>query len=305
MKENLGVLSNTYTKAESEAAGVFPLADSDVLLAEVLEYSKYTVPTRLAAEILPLDTPLNDLTKSCDLVGNIFNVSSAGMEMATSFDTCQTDLQVLKDRLDECANLKVPTVVVFSAFSGFTEACNSTLNTMKTQVATAWEQVNAAKRRVEAAENAVEAAQRALDSAGQDEDTTGLQEALASARAELEAAQRELEETVSRNRTELVSQESAVEGQKREYIAALTKLRDKVTEAKEATVKAQESVNDTVSKGTDFVGTMAETVYESREKSREKNKETLEAMKKLQRTTGIVRLSGIWRDRYPPTKRPK
>lgn len=55
LEENLKTLSNTYLTSEANATGVYPLADTDVLLAQVLEYSKYSVPTKLVIDGLDID----------------------------------------------------------------------------------------------------------------------------------------------------------------------------------------------------------------------------------------------------------
>ena len=55
LKENLKTLSNTYITSQAEAKGVYSLADTDVLLAQILEYSKYSVPTKMLTDGLDLD----------------------------------------------------------------------------------------------------------------------------------------------------------------------------------------------------------------------------------------------------------
>lgn len=55
LEENAKSLSNTYTNIEYDVEGVYSLSDTDVLLSQVLEYSKYSVPTKLVEDNLSLD----------------------------------------------------------------------------------------------------------------------------------------------------------------------------------------------------------------------------------------------------------
>lgn len=295
MEQNLGVLSNTYLKAESEAAGVYPLADPDVLLAEVMEYSKYTVPTKIAADVLPLDTLLKDLTKNFTVAGDILNVISSSMNTATSFDTCQTDIKSLVDRLDECAPLEEGYTTNYTGFSGAAAQYNAALSTMKTQVDAAWVKVNEAEKKVQAAQDA-------LDAAGEDDDTASLREALTVAQAELTAAKEELEMTVNTNRTELVGINTDAETWKGNYINALTALRSKVEEVKAATLKAQESVNNMVSDGADLLGNVLTTVNDSKKKSYKKNTETLSELQKAAEESGNTQAAYLWEQEVTKNK---
>lgn len=100
LEQNQKSLSNTYTTYESSSAGVYPLADNDVLLSQILEYSKYSVPTKLVEDKLSLD----DMIKSLEgaLPGsNIFKLITSGAGVANSMITLGEDLDLLKDAISE------------------------------------------------------------------------------------------------------------------------------------------------------------------------------------------------------------
>lgn len=97
LKENLKTLSNTYLSYDATATGVYSLADTDVLLAQVLEYSKYSVPTKILADGLDLD----DLVKMLeDKLKSAFAITDFVTKLVGSFGSIITlcgDYQTFKD----------------------------------------------------------------------------------------------------------------------------------------------------------------------------------------------------------------
>lgn len=55
MEQNKLALSNTYFDVESKSKGEFPLADRNVLYAEIEEYSKYSVPAQFVEDTFSID----------------------------------------------------------------------------------------------------------------------------------------------------------------------------------------------------------------------------------------------------------
>lgn len=298
MEQNLNVLSNTYLESQSEANGVYPLADPDVLLASLMEYSKYTVPTKMVADALPLDSLLSDLTESFSVVSGGLNVFSSTLDVGVSLDTCQTDLQALKERLDECVVLKGSYDTNYTEFNGATTQYNNALSTMKTEVDAAWVKVNEAREKVAHA-------QEALDAAGEDVDISGLQEALAAAEAELKAAEAELEAVVSNHRVKLDAANTNAETRKNSYIQALTELRKKIEETRDATLKAQKSVNEVVSSGAKFAEDVTTTVIASKIDAAKKNEETLKNMQKAAEESGNTQVANVWEQKMNETDKHK
>ena len=64
LEVNLGSLSNTYISFDCQTNGVFSLADTNILKAQILEFSKYTVPTQVAMDGLDIDGLISSLEKS-------------------------------------------------------------------------------------------------------------------------------------------------------------------------------------------------------------------------------------------------
>ena len=115
LEENQKSLSNTFTSYESDSQGVFPLADQDVLLSEVLEYSKYSVPTKLVEDGLDID----DLIKSIEdaIPGSgIFKLISSGVGVADKMVTLGESFDDLKDAVEEGETAKNIYTTKYSEF---------------------------------------------------------------------------------------------------------------------------------------------------------------------------------------------
>lgn len=100
LEENQKSLSNTYTSYESDSQGVFPLADQNVLLSEILEYSKYSVPTKLVEDGLDIDDLIDSIEDAIPGSG-IFNLISSGVGVADKMVTLGKSFDKLKDAVDE------------------------------------------------------------------------------------------------------------------------------------------------------------------------------------------------------------
>ena len=84
LQNNNNVLSNTYFNVTSDCKGMYSLADPNVLLNQILEYSKYSVPTKLVLDGFNVDDMIKNL-------GNLvpgsdwMNVISAGADLGGTF----------------------------------------------------------------------------------------------------------------------------------------------------------------------------------------------------------------------------
>lgn len=287
MQKNLEVLSNAYLDATCEAAGVYPLADPDILLTEVMEYGKYTIPTKIAADVLPLDTILSDLTKSFNVVGDMLNVASSSADMVVSLDTCQTDMQTLKDQLEKCAASQKDYDARYPAFSSAAAQYNSAVGSMKTEVGEAWETVHDAEEKVQNARDA-------LDAAGENDNISELQAALSAAEAELQEAEEALEETVDTHRTALSTKKQEAESRRTEYLNALTDLRKNLEIAKANAIKAQESTREVREQGAELIGNVVKTANDGAKASYKKNTETLSELQKASEQSGNSQAAYLW-----------
>lgn len=253
IEQNLKTLSNTYTESEFTADGVYPLTDTDVLLAEVMEYGKYSIPTKMVIDGLSLDSILKDLTKSLNMVDDLFQCGSSGADMVVSFDEMQTDMNELKDALEDCVVADSQYQSGYSSFSSAVSAYNAMVAEMKVEVGKCQDKVDAAEAALAAA----------------DDDSYG------AALAALQAAQKELQDTIDKYHNSLIPLRDAVTAKKTDYINTLTTLSEKVEAAGTAVKDAQNSTNDLLQKGTSFTNNVITTVGDGRKEAIKKNTETM------------------------------
>lgn len=253
MEENLGVLSNTYFNAVSSAAGVYPLSDTDVLLAEVLEYGKYTVPTKMAIDGLSLDDWMNKLTKNISWLGGAFKTAGSTLDMGNSLSDCQEKLNDLKESLSKCETQKSAAGSAYSSFEAAVNHYNDMVDEMKEEVAKC--------------EKRVARAQAALHP---DYPETY---------QELEAAQRELEETRREYHDRLIPLRNAVKAEKAAYAGELTELAEKVKAAGEDTLEAQTGVETVFEKSEALVKNVVTNVYDAKKDAVSTEIKDLEAQK--------------------------
>lgn len=272
MEQNLEVLSNTYQNSETSASGIYPLSDTDVLLAEVMEYSKYTVPTKMVIDGFSIDSILKKLTGDLDLVGSIFDTIGSGAKMATKMDTLQKNMDDLIEKLKTATDKKTDYDSTFGDFTGSVNEYNALVDEMNAELAKCQAKIDAAQ----AAYNAAAAAAVSDDG----EAAAAAAEALAQAEAALEEAKQEYEATKAKYHALLIPKRAAVKTDKTSYVDALTALADAVKNAGEATVAAQKSVTDAINGGVSLVDDIFSTMQEGKKASIDKNTETLEAYKK-------------------------
>ena len=157
MEQNLGALSNTYQNSDTSAAGVYPLADTDVLLAEVMEYSKYTVPTKMAIDSFSIDDIMSKLTENLSMVSSIFDVGSSGLEMVTALDDLQKDMTDLIEKLRTAKEKEGEYDSTFGDFTGSVNEYNALVDEMNAELAKCQEEINAAQAAYDAGAAALDA----------------------------------------------------------------------------------------------------------------------------------------------------
>lgn len=257
MEQNLEALSNTYIETDATAAGVYPLTDTDVLLAEVMEYGKYSVPTKMIIDGLSLDSILKDLTKSLNMVDDLFRCASSGTNMVVSFDKMQNKMNELKKALEACVTADGQYRSGYSGFSSAVGAYNDMVAEMEVEVGKCQDKVDAAEAALAVA----------------DEDSYG------AALADLQAAQKELQNTIDKYHNNLIPLRNTVAAKKTDYVNALTTLSEKVGAAGTAVKEAQDSTNDLLQKGTALTNNVITTVGDGHKKAIDKNTETMKELK--------------------------
>lgn len=257
MQENLGALSNTYFDVDTTAAGVYPLSDTDVLLSEVMEYSKYTVPTKLVLDGLSIDEWLKKLTEGTEQISAVFDTAGSTMNVATSLDDCQDKLNDLKDKLDDCEKKKSESVSAYNSFKTSVDTYNAKVDEMKREVAKC--------------EEAVRNAETALENADED--------SYEAAKAALEAAKKTLEDTKTAYHNALVPLRNSVSNNKSNYSSKLTVFADSVKTTGEAAVKAQEAKAKAVESGVTLAKNVSKTITTSKKQGLDNKKDELKAKK--------------------------
>lgn len=273
MEQNLGVLSNTYMSTESSAAGVYPLADTDVLLSEVLEYSKYTIPTELIINGLSLDSLLSTLTGGMDRLENIVKMADSGVGLATSFDESQEKMDVLYELLVDCEGKKGDYNTSHSSFSTAVNNYNSKVDEMKVEVGKCETEVAAADAELAAAQAELEASY--------DEETgysAAAQARVSAAETALQEAKDKLQETIDKYHNELIPLRGTANTSKTDYASKINQLADAIEAAGKAVKEAQNSIMEVINGGKDFAGDIANTVYTERQEAVKKNNDTLKAL---------------------------
>ena len=116
MEQNVGVLSNTYVTAETDAAGIYPLADTGVLLSQVLEYSKYTVPARLVIDGFCIDDIIGNLLPKMEMTKSFLGTLTAGTDVVGKLDACEDKFKGAGEALDACKTAMGEYSSAYSAF---------------------------------------------------------------------------------------------------------------------------------------------------------------------------------------------
>lgn len=148
LEVNLGALSNTYLEYECQANGVFSLGDTNILKSQILEFSKYTVPTQVAIDGLDIDGLISSLEKSLGF-GNIFSIASKTIDTGSAIVQLGIDYDTLKSTVESYE----------SANSGY----NSAYSEFSSAVNTFVDEVSAKKATMEQKKGVLDSAEKKLD----------------------------------------------------------------------------------------------------------------------------------------------
>ena len=119
MDKNFTVLSNTYETSTVSASGVYPLADTDVLLSQVYEAGKYTIPIKMTMDSFSVEDILNYLTKDLGFAKNIMSSISSGVSVVDKIGNCKEKFDAAIEKLKK---LDEGTVKYDSAYNEFYNA---------------------------------------------------------------------------------------------------------------------------------------------------------------------------------------
>ena len=340
MEQNLSVISNTYETSEVSASGVYPLADTDVLLTQVLENGKYTVPAKLLVDGFNLEEILSNLTESLSTVTSIFDTVGAGANMVSSLDKCQEKLDDAVTKLNAYDTAKTNYETAYKEFKEAVNNYNTLIDTAKTKIAEAQTTLNNANTELRTCTNKVteEASKPEVASilgqidAINDEVKKGTK-TRADANKEIEKLKKDNKDTLksyndavtakntastkvtnARNnlanvkekyRKELETQRGTVRSEKTEYATAIGAFKDACSAAGTAVKDAQDSMNDVVSSAVDFGGNVVSTVNTAKKNATDKQIETLKDNQQAALDRGDRTAAYLWGDQIDETKQIK
>ncbi|WP_040197762.1 DUF5702 domain-containing protein [Candidatus Soleaferrea massiliensis] len=99
---NGGIMGNSLTMNDSTATGIYPLSESEILYNQVMEYSKFNAPTKLATSFFDLAGMIRKLEK----IGNMKNFfeiissSADGLDSAITFAETAEELKGIAEKLE-------------------------------------------------------------------------------------------------------------------------------------------------------------------------------------------------------------
>lgn len=128
MEQNCQSLSNTFSDISVSASGVYPLADTDVLLSQVMENGKYSVPMQLVIDGFNLDDILGNLTNKLSLWSDLSKVSSSVTDTVVAYDDLQEKFEKLTEEIDACTDAYTAYVSAYSEFKTAVDDYNSLID---------------------------------------------------------------------------------------------------------------------------------------------------------------------------------
>lgn len=292
MKENVKALSNTYISFDSESTGVYSLADTDVLLSQVLEYSKYSVPTKLVEDGLSIESMIGRLEKN--IPGkDILNLITAGAGVADNMLTLAEDFAALKTAINDEDTAITNYNNAYDAFSGAVSQYVSKKSEMETELSDLQAKIDEEKEKTDGLVEQIEGITQSISELENEQETDDVDNS-----EKIEALTTELENLKADNEAVLEAWETAKTNyttKKTEYETQLTQLLNTIMTNK-ATYSSCISVlsgkisvvqkkllavqKDIANMGTSVVnmgGTVANTIIENESK---KNDKSIEELKK-------------------------
>lgn len=240
MEQNMEVLSNTFTASETEAVGIYPLSDPDILLTNVMEYGKYAVPTKLAIDGFSLDEIVKKLTEGTEFLGSVMDLERSTMDLDVKCEELQESMNTLRAALGNYEAASTGYADSYGRFNASVEDYNAMVDEMKREVQKCQEQVAAAESALAEAD----------------------EENAAAAAAELDAARQALQETIAKYHNILASKRSVVRENKEDYVKKITGMAETIKTAGEAAAAAQGKFMAVVNQGVSIVSSVGDVLTE-------------------------------------------
>lgn len=162
MKENLKTLNNTYTDVKTESMGVYSLADKDILLAEIMEYSKYSVPIKLVEDGLSLNDMVSKLEKNLPFASAL-NFFSLGVGAADALSSLARDYNLLKSAIQDEEIAIERYNMAYNNFAGSVSSYISKKQEMETELARIQTEIQSKESEITSTSEQVEVAKTQID----------------------------------------------------------------------------------------------------------------------------------------------
>jgi len=334
MEQNLGALSNTYTNYDVSATGVYPLADTDVLLSQVMEASKYTVPGKLVIDGLSLDNLLNKLTDSLSLASSIFGTLTAGATMADKFSACEEKLTALSTQITNSETARSEYDTAYNDFVSAVNAYNTLIDEINQKLAEKQTAVNNAETKVSQCQTALDTEAEKISDLLQEikdmeneKDANGNKidntekiaeykeshkdemaayntavENLETAESELSSAETALNNVISSYANSLSEKRTAVTNAKSTYVSKIDAFATELQKTGEAVIAAQSSVASAVNSGVDLAQNITSTIYEGQKQGINDQIKDMEENRDAAAERGDNTAKYLWQDEIDAAK---
>lgn len=289
MERNTETLSNTYTATDLSAAGLYPLADTSVLLSSVLQASKITVPAKLVVDWGSLDDMISNLTKPMKMFGTIEKMVGSGTDVLTAIDKMTDKQEAAENAIKDCNKACKNYDNAYDDFCAAADAFNTLVNQIlsaRRQVANKQAQVDRLGSQVASLESQVEDKQKKIAEYKEDKEHDHKKE-IELLEEEIEKLEKEIEEKspgYTKAKQELQSAKNRLRSyenrfdavrstllqKKSDYYDKIVALRDAVEKTCSAVVAFQDAAKSLMSKSTSLI---SDTISFGVEVTRENNKQ--------------------------------
>lgn len=304
MEQNLAALSNTYVvdiRKDIDASGIYPLADTSVLLSEVLEYGKYAIPTKLVIDGLCINDIISTLSGNTKVAQSLLGTGQAAVTMEQKFEECQKKFDAACDKLDGYVTAKEKYVIAYSAFETAVNGYNDLVDERA-------QKILECDQAISSAEDAVSNAEDSLAEEDEDENPTAYSQAqsdLEDAETALEEAKDKREAVIQEYQGKLDTQRAAVESSKAAYIVQIAAFADAVKAAGEAIVQAQTAYTNLENAGTTLMTNVGGAVYELQKQSMDDQIKDMQVSQAAAKDRGDHTAEYLWGDQIDEAKEKK
>lgn len=334
MNENMKSLNNTYTDATVTANGIYPLADTDVLLSQTMEYSKYSIPTKMIIDGFDLDSLLSEFTGKLKIATNFMNTISAGIDVGTDLEDCQTKLETLKTNIETAISDKEKYTEAYNEFVKVVKSHNSLIDernrevgkceraveTAKENLAVAKQEFQNAKAKYQGIVDVINALRNEKDAEGKPVDNSArikyyeetyeeelktyyeAEENQRTAEDWLRQAEKNLEKTIEDYESKISNKRNDVKKKRNNYSSKINTLATAIQNVNTGIENAQVAISKVISSGSSLVKNVVTTANSLQDNSVKQDIEGMKDSKKAAEERGDKVASYLWDDEIAAAK---